>query len=72
MAPLSSEENRIALSKKGVEFNRCFYGFNKGGCVDFLDALASSLPDVYRALQYGWHQGVAWCQEKMGSSQKPA
>ncbi|WP_026069312.1 hypothetical protein [Legionella tunisiensis] len=54
-APPSRDEN-IALSKKGAEFNRCVYGFNKGSAMDFVDAFVSFLPDLYNAACYGCRQ----------------
>lgn len=68
----SNERHNIALSKKGAEFNRCIYGFNKGSFVDFLDALASVIPDLFRVVQYGWQQGTSWCQEKISGLQHSA
>lgn len=52
----AKKDDSIALSKRGAEFERCIYGFNKGSTVDFLDALASFLPDVYRLAQRGVQQ----------------
>lgn len=46
-------DENVALSKKGAEFNRCVYGFNKGTATDFVDAFVSFLPDLYNAACYG-------------------
>ncbi|OEH46732.1 hypothetical protein lpari_02200 [Legionella parisiensis] len=59
------KDDTIALSKKGAEFSRCIYGFNKGGVMDFLDAIVSILPDLYRAAVHGCHQLKHWWQEKI-------
>ncbi|HHT0593418.1 TPA: hypothetical protein ACTXXA_002466 [Legionella anisa] len=58
------KDDTIALSKKGAEFSRCIYGFNKGGVTDYLDAIVSILPDLYRAALHGWHKLTYWWQEK--------
>ncbi|WP_412756531.1 hypothetical protein [Legionella bozemanae] len=60
----SKKDDTIALSKKGAEFSRCIYGFNKGGVMDFLDAIVSILPDLYRAAVHGCHQLKHWWQGK--------
>ncbi|MCE0721619.1 MULTISPECIES: hypothetical protein [Legionella] len=65
----SKKDDTIALSKKGAEFNRCIYGFNKGGVTDYLDAIVSILPDLYRAALHGWHRLTHWWQEKNTHSQ---
>jgi hypothetical protein len=64
----SKHDDRIALSKKGAEFNRCIYGFNKGGATDFLDAILSIIPDLYRAAAHGLQQLKYKWQEKNHSS----
>jgi hypothetical protein len=60
----AQKDNNIALSKKGAEFSRCIYGFNRGSATDFLDAFLSILPDLYRAardglkqLKHRWNEG---------------
>lgn len=58
------KDESIALSKRGAEFERCIYGFNKGSMVDFLDALASFLPDVYRLAQRSVQQAKNWWNAK--------
>jgi len=60
----SNKDERIALSKKGAEFSRCIYGFNKGNVSDLLDAIVSSLPDLYKAVQHSWQRLKYWWQEK--------
>lgn len=65
----SKKDDTIALSKKGAEFSRCIYGFNKGGFTDYLDAIVSVLPDLYRAALHGWHRLTHWWQEKNTHSQ---
>ena len=67
---VASKDDKIALSKKGAEFKRCIYGFNKGSAIDFLDALASVLPDLYRAAYHGFQQFQNWLQKKTGSPQQ--
>ncbi|KTD70902.1 hypothetical protein [Legionella tucsonensis] len=66
----SKKDDTIALSKKGAEFSRCIYGFNKGGFTDYLDAIVSVLPDLYRAALHGWHRLTHWWQEKNAHSQE--
>ncbi|KTC91070.1 hypothetical protein [Fluoribacter dumoffii] len=61
------QDDTIALSKKGAEFSRCIYGFNKGGVVDFLDAIVSLLPDLYKAAVHGIQQLKHSRQEKINS-----
>ncbi|PWY56801.1 hypothetical protein DGG96_05185 [Legionella qingyii] len=65
----SKTDDTIALSKKGAEFSRCIYGYNKGGVTDFLDAIVSILPDLYRAALYGCQKLQYWWQEKGHSSE---
>ncbi|KTD13603.1 hypothetical protein Lgra_0895 [Legionella gratiana] len=65
----SKKDDIIALSKKGAEFSRCIYGFNKGGFTDFFDAIVSILPDLYRATLQGFQQLKYWWQEKTHSSE---
>ncbi|KTD05073.1 hypothetical protein OQJ19_09465 [Fluoribacter gormanii] len=60
----SKKDDTIALSKKGAEFSRCIYGYNKGGFSDFLDAIVSILPDLYRAALHGCQKLQYWWQEK--------
>ena len=45
--------NDLILSKHGSEFRRCIYGLNKGELVDMLDAICSTLPDLYNAIAQG-------------------
>lgn len=66
----SKEDNTIALSKKGAEFSRCIYGFNKGGFTDFLDAIVSILPDIYKAALHGCQRLKYKWQEKTNSPEK--
>lgn len=66
----SKEDNKIALSKKGAEFSRCIYGFNKGGATDFLDAIITVLPDVYRAIVHGFQRFKYWLQESTHSEKE--
>lgn len=61
----SKKDDIIALSKKGAEFNRCIYGFNKGGFTDLLDAIVSILPDLYKATLHGFQQLKHWCQGRV-------
>jgi hypothetical protein len=60
----SNKDDIIALSKKGAEFKRCIYGFNKGGFTDFLDAIASIIPDLYNATVHGVQKLKYWWNEK--------
>ncbi|QMT61453.1 MULTISPECIES: hypothetical protein [unclassified Legionella] len=66
----SKTDDTIALSKKGAEFSRCIYGYNKGGFTDFLDAIVSILPDLYKAALHGCQKLHYWWQEKNHSSEK--
>ncbi|MCW8397418.1 hypothetical protein OQJ26_01235 [Legionella sp. PATHC038] len=66
----SKKDDTIALSKKGAEFSRCIYGFNKGGFTDFLDAIVSILPDLYKAAVHGGQQLKSWWQEKNNAPEK--
>ncbi|WP_454782094.1 hypothetical protein [Legionella sp. WA2022007384] len=66
----SKTDDTIALSKKGAEFSRCIYGYNKGGFTDFLDAIVSVLPDLYRAALHGCQKLQYWWQEKSHSVEK--
>ncbi|KTC80541.1 hypothetical protein Lche_2561 [Legionella cherrii] len=66
----SKQDDTIALSKKGAEFSRCIYGFNKGGFTDFLDAIVSILPDLYKAAIHGVQQLKSWWQEKTNAPEK--
>lgn len=65
----SKKDDIIALSKKGAEFNRCIYGFNKGAVTDFFDAIVSILPDLYNAALHGFQQLKYRWQEKNYSSE---
>lgn len=60
----AKKDDSIALSKRGAEFERCIYGFNKGSTVDFLDALASFIPDLYRLAQRSMQQMKNWWNAK--------
>ncbi|KTD75692.1 hypothetical protein [Legionella waltersii] len=64
----SNKDDIIALSKKGAEFKRCIYGFNKGGFTDFLDAIASIIPDLYNATMHGIQKLKYWWNEKSHSA----
>ncbi|WP_392538112.1 hypothetical protein [Legionella sp. 227] len=66
----SKQDDTIALSKKGAEFSRCIYGFNKGGFTDFLDAIVSILPDLYKAAVHAAQQMKYWWQEKTTAPEK--
>lgn len=70
----SPRNENIALSKKGAEFNRCVYGFNKGSAMDFVDAFVSFLPDLYNLACYGCRQAQRKWQEYTAPSveQRPA
>ncbi|KTC86251.1 hypothetical protein [Legionella cincinnatiensis] len=65
----SKKDDIIALSKKGAEFNRCIYGFNKGGFTDFFDAIVSILPDLYKATLHGFQQLKYWWQGRTHSAE---
>ena len=70
--PDAKQDETIALSKKGAEFSRCIYGFNKGGATDFLDAIVSILPDLYKAALHGFQRLQYWWQGKTASPEKEA
>ncbi len=65
------KDDSIALSKKSAELIRCIYGFHKGGAIDFLDAIASALPDLYRKMRHGAQRFIFWAQEKMAPKSEP-
>lgn len=56
----STDDERIALSKRGAEINRCVYGLNKGKATDFLDAFVSSIPDIYHAAHHSFKRLQHW------------
>lgn len=64
------KDESIALSKRCAEFERCIYGFNQGSMVDFLDALASFLPDLYRLAQRSVQQTKNWWNAKPAAQQE--
>ena len=73
-----TQDDDVAISKKCTEFNRCIYGHNKGGVTDFLDALASAIPDLWRmavhgvqSLKYQWQERNHTPAEE-GQSQGPS
>lgn len=53
-ASINLFDKNIAQSKKGAQFQRCIYGFNKGNALDFIDAFLTIFPDIYRAIQDGF------------------
>jgi hypothetical protein len=57
-------DESIARSKRSAQFNRCIYGFNKGGATDFMDAFLSVFPDIYNAIHYGFKVIQHWFQSK--------
>jgi len=70
-----SAEEKFALSRKGTEYNRCIYGYNKGKASDFLDALLSMIPDMYNAACYGFGKAKDYCfgtAASVAAAQEPA
>ena len=67
-----SADERIALSKKGAEFKRCIYGFNKGNPTDFLDAFLSFVPDLYNAATNGIQKLNHWWNEGSENTAAPS
>ena len=67
-----SPDERIALSKKGAEFKRCIYGFNKGNPTDFLDAFLSFVPDLYNAATNGIQKLNHWWNEGSENTAAPS
>lgn len=55
-----SQDERIAQSKRGAEFTRCVYGFNKGKTSDYIDAVFSIFPDIYHAVHHGFKRVQHW------------
>ncbi|CAM2889866.1 Uncharacterised protein [Legionella steigerwaltii] len=66
----AKQDDTIALSKKGAEFSRCIYGFNRGGFTDYLQAIVSILPDLYKAALHGAQRLKYWWQEKSNTPEK--
>ncbi len=58
----TNPDDQIALAKQGAEFKRCLYGLNKGSFIDFLDALASALPDLFRAIRHAGQVAILKCK----------
>lgn len=55
-----TQDERIAQSKRGTEFNRCIYGYQKGNYNDYLDAFFSIIPDIYNLIHYGCKRLQHW------------
>lgn len=60
--PVPGYEDNIRASKKGADFIRCIYGYNKGQLVDFVDALVSLIPDAYHMACDGLERVQDWWQ----------
>lgn len=70
-----TQDERIAQSKRGAEFNRCIYGYQKGNYNDYLDAFLSIFPDLYNSIHYGCKRLQHWWNSdnnKEGQEQAPA
>lgn len=64
-------DERIAQSKRGAEFSRCVYGYNKGRASDYLDAFFSVFPDICDAIHHGFKRVQHWWNNG-SNKQEPA
>lgn len=65
----SLADESIAHSKRGAEFYRCIYGYNKGKPTDYLDAFFSIFPDVYNLVCDGFKYLQNWFTKKENVAQ---
>ncbi len=66
-----TNDERIARSKRGAQFYRCVYGYNKGNPSDYLDAFLSVFPDIYNSIHHGFKRVQHWWSSGSNKKETP-